>query len=40
MVAAIHNGNNYWGNCIHYIKDAVLEEKEQQIVLEIEDKNR
>ena len=42
MAAAIHNGNNYRGNCIHYIKDAVLEEKEkeQQIALEIEDKNR
>ncbi len=42
MVTAIHNGNNYRENCIHYVKDAVLREKarEQEISLEIEAKNR
>ena len=42
MAAAIHNGNNYRGNCIHYVKDAVLKEKEKekQIALEIEEKNQ
>ncbi|MBQ7920155.1 MAG: 4Fe-4S dicluster domain-containing protein [Lachnospiraceae bacterium] len=42
MVTAIHNGNNCAGNCVHFIKDSVLEEKKKQeiISLEIEEKNR
>ncbi len=41
MATAIHNGNNCAGNCVHYIKDSVLEEKKKQeeISLEVEEKN-
>ncbi len=42
MAAAIHNGNNIRRNCIHYVKDAVLREreKEKESVLAIENKNQ
>lgn len=42
MATAIHNGNNYNGNCIHYVKEAVLreKEKEQALAQEAEERNR
>ncbi len=42
MATAIHNGNNYCDNCIHYVKDVILEEKlkEKEIALEVEEKSK
>lgn len=42
MATAIHNGNNYRENCIHYVKDAIIKEKEKEkrVSFEIEEKNR
>lgn len=42
MATAIHNGNNHRENCIHYVKDAILQEKEKEkkISSEIEETNR
>lgn len=42
MAAAIHNGCNIRRNCIHYVKDAVIREREEvkQISSEIEAKNK
>nr|MBP3599297.1 4Fe-4S dicluster domain-containing protein [Eubacterium sp.] len=42
MATAIHNGNNYCDNCIHYVKDVILEEKlkEREIALEMEEKSK
>jgi len=42
MAIAIHNGINVRNNCIHYIKDSVVKEKEreQEIAIEIEKKNQ
>lgn len=42
MATAIHNEKNYRGNCIHYVKDAILREKEKEktIAMEVEEKNK
>ena len=42
MATAIHIGNNDRKNCVHYVKDAILREreKEQEIALEVEEKNK
>lgn len=42
MATAIHNGNNYIGNCIYYAKEAVMREKEREaaLALEAEERNR
>ncbi len=41
MAAAIYNGNNYKGNCVHFMKDSIMmeKEKEEQFALEMEAKN-
>ncbi len=42
MATAIHNGNNCVTNCIHYVKDEVMREKEreQEIAAQVEAKNQ
>ncbi len=42
MATAIHNGTNYCDNCIHFVKDTILEEKlkEKEIALEVEEKSK
>ncbi len=42
MAAAIFNGNNDRKNCIHFVKDEILreQENERKIALEMEEKNR
>lgn len=42
MATAIHNGNNYPRNCIHFVKNVVEREREKELdaALEIEEKNR
>ena len=42
MATAIHNGNNYNQNCIHFIKDEVLREQERErlIAAEVEEQNK
>lgn len=42
MATAIYNGNNHHGNCIHYVKDAILieQQKEREAALLVERKNQ